>query len=64
MGNCERLKWNRRKMRLTQKELANKAGLSSATIGRLEQDETHWEIITDEIPQLKAYCEQIIATEQ
>ena len=48
MGNCERLKWNRRKMRLTQKELANKAGLSSATIGRLEQDETHWEIITDE----------------
>lgn len=48
MGNCDRLKWNRRKMRLTQKELANKAGLSSATIYRLEHDETHWEIITDE----------------
>ena len=26
--------------------------------------EITWEIITDEIPQLKAYCEQIIATEQ
>ena len=48
MGNCERLKWNRRKMRLTQNELAEKAGLSSATIGRLERDETRWEFITDE----------------
>lgn len=26
--------------------------------------EITWEIITDEIPQLKAYCEHIIATEQ
>ena len=26
--------------------------------------EITWEIITDEIPRLKAYCEQIIATEQ
>ena len=26
--------------------------------------EITWEIITDEIPQLKAYCEQIIAAEQ
>lgn len=48
MGNCERLKWNRRKMKLSQSELAEKAGLSSATIGRLERDETRWEFITDE----------------
>lgn len=48
MGNCERLKWNRRKMKLSQSELAKKAGLSSATIGRLERDETRWEFITDE----------------
>lgn len=35
-------------MKLSQSELAEKAGLSSATIGRLERDETRWEIITDE----------------
>ena len=35
-------------MKLSQSELAEKAGLSSATIGRLECDETRWEFITDE----------------
>ncbi len=35
-------------MKLSQSELAEKAGLSSATIGRLERDETRWEFITDE----------------
>lgn len=35
-------------MKLSQSELAEKAGLSSATIGRLERDETRWEFYTDE----------------
>ena len=35
-------------MKLSQSELAEKAGLSSATIGRLERDETRWGFITDE----------------
>ena len=35
-------------MKLSQSELAEKAGLSSATIGRLERDETRWVFITDE----------------
>lgn len=48
MGNSERLKWNRQKLGLSQKELARKAGLSIATIGRLEQDETRWDVITAE----------------
>lgn len=48
MGNSERLKWNRKELGLSQKELAQKAGLSLATIGRLEQDETRWDVITDE----------------
>lgn len=44
MGYCERLKFARRRMGLSQKEFAKKADLSQATIARLEQDETHWTV--------------------
>ena len=48
MGNCEKLKWNRKRLGMSQKDFAKKVGLSVATIGRLEQDEMHWEVVTDE----------------
>lgn len=47
MGRCARLKFNRRKMNLSQKEFAEKVGLSVGTISRLETDETTWETIQD-----------------
>ena len=46
MGNCERLKWNRKDvMGLSQKEFADKYGLCAATISKLETDETAWTTI-------------------
>ncbi len=48
MGNCEKLKWNRKRLGMSQKDFAEKVGLSVATIGRLEQDEMNWEVVTDE----------------
>lgn len=46
MSNSERLAWNRKNvLKMTQAEFADKAGLCVATIGRLEQDESHWEVI-------------------
>lgn len=47
MGRCERLKWNRRKLGLTQKELADKIGIGVTTIYKLETDETAWSTIRD-----------------
>ena len=47
MGRCERLKWNRRKLGLTQKELADKIGIGVTTIYKLENDETAWSTIRD-----------------
>ena len=47
MGRCEKLKWNRRKMGLSQREFADKVGLSVGTISRLELDETTWETMQD-----------------
>lgn len=47
MGKCERLKWNRRKLGLTQKELADKIGIGVTTIYKLENDETAWSTIRD-----------------
>lgn len=47
MGRCERLKWNRRKLGLSQKELAEKLGVCQATISRLERDETVWTTMRD-----------------
>lgn len=48
MGRCARLKFNRKKMCLSQKEFAEKVGLSVGTISRLELDETAWETIQDQ----------------
>ena len=42
MGNVDKLKWNRKKMGLTQREFAKRADVSVATIARLETDETAW----------------------
>ena len=42
MGNCAKLKWNRKKLGLTQKQFADKAGLNVTTINKLENDETAW----------------------
>ena len=47
MERCERLKWNRRKLGLSQKELAEKLGVCQATISRLERDETVWTTMRD-----------------
>lgn len=44
-GNCQKLKWNRRRMKLSQKEFAEKAGLCAATIVKLENDESAWSTI-------------------
>lgn len=42
MGNCMKLKFNRRRLKMTQKEYAEYVGLSHKTICRLETDETAW----------------------
>lgn len=41
-GNCTKLKWNRKRLGLTQKQLADKVGVHVLTIGKLERDETAW----------------------
>ncbi len=48
MGKCEKLKWNRRKLGMTQEGLANKIGVSQATICKLERDETAWGVMRDQ----------------
>ena len=48
MGNCAKLKWNRRRLGLTQAEFAKKAGVSSTTICKLERDETAWRTMRDD----------------
>lgn len=45
MGNCVKLKWNRKRLGLTQKEFAKKVGLSPTTIAKLEVDESAWATI-------------------
>lgn len=47
MGKCEKLKWNRRELGMTQRELAEKIGVSHATICKLENDETAWSTLRD-----------------
>lgn len=42
MGNCVKLKWNRKRLGLSQQEFADKVGLSVGTIRKLEWDETAW----------------------
>lgn len=45
MGNCAKLKWNRKRLGLTQKQFAEKVGLHHLTIAKLEKDETAWATI-------------------
>jgi transcriptional regulator with XRE-family HTH domain len=42
MGNCAKLKWNRKRLGLTQKQFAEKVGVHVGTIQKLETDETAW----------------------
>lgn len=42
MGECVKLKWNRKRLGLSQQQFADKVGLSVSTIRRLEWDETAW----------------------
>lgn len=42
MGECVKLKWNRRAKKMSQKEFAELAGVSVGTIQRLETDESAW----------------------
>jgi transcriptional regulator with XRE-family HTH domain len=42
MGECAKLKWNRRAKCMSQKEFADLAGVSVGTIAKLERDESAW----------------------
>lgn len=42
MGMCAKLKWNRKRLKMSQQEFANLVGLSLSTIRKLETDETAW----------------------
>ena len=44
-GNCTKLKWNRKRLGLTQKQFAEKVGLHVMTINKLERDETAWAVM-------------------
>lgn len=48
-GNCTKLKWNRKRLGLTQKQFGDKVGLSVMTINKLEKDETAWSTLQDSI---------------
>lgn len=48
MGNCAKLKWNRKRLGLTQSEFAAKVGVCQYTICKLERDETAWATIRAE----------------
>lgn len=47
IGNCTKLRWNRRRLGLSQAEFAKKVGVSQATISTLERDETAWATLQD-----------------
>ena len=47
-GMCEKLKWNRKRLGLSQKEYAALVGVHVGTINRLEADETKWSTMRDE----------------
>lgn len=42
MTKCQKLKWYRKKLRLSQRQLGEKIGLCVATVVKLENDETAW----------------------
>lgn len=47
-GNCQKLKFNRRRLHLTQQEFADLVGVHVSSIDKLERDETAWETIGSE----------------
>lgn len=46
-GNCTKLKWNRKRLGLTQPEFAKRIGISIGTLQKLERDETAWAVLHD-----------------
>lgn len=48
MGNCTKLKWNRKRLKMTQKQFAELVGVSVGTIAKLETDETAWGVLRAE----------------
>lgn len=47
-GNCAKLRFNRRRLGLTQKKFAELVGLNVMTISKLERDETAWLTVKSE----------------
>lgn len=47
-GNCAKLRFNRRRLGLTQKKFADLVGLNVMTISKLERDETAWLTVKSE----------------
>ena len=45
MDKCTKFNWYRKSLRLTQRQLGEKIGLSTATIFKLEKDETAWAVL-------------------
>lgn len=48
MGMCMKLKFNRRRLKMSQQEFAKLVGLSQSTIHKLETDETAWATLKSE----------------
>lgn len=47
-GECQKLKFNRRRLGLSQKEFADKVGLCQYTISKLEKNEDAWAVANAE----------------
>lgn len=47
-GNCAKLRFNRRRLGLTQKKFADLVGLNVVAISKLERDETAWLTVKSE----------------
>lgn len=63
-GACAKLKWNRKRLGLSQKEFAKKVGVSDATIRKLENDETAWLTIRSETSDKITACFENMASWQ
>ena len=63
-GACAKLKWNRKRLGLSQREFAKKVGVSDATIRKLESDETAWLTIRSETSDKIAACFESMASWQ
>lgn len=61
-GECQKLKFNRRRLGLSQKAFADLVGLSQTTICQLEKSEDAWTVANDEtIDKIYAYYENMMS---